>query len=47
MTLQQKRLLKDVFPGELKYADVTSIHKKKEKSDKTNYRPVSILPNIS
>ena len=27
--------------------DVTPIHKKKDKSDKTNYRPVSILPNIS
>ena len=23
------------------------VHKKKDKSDKTNYRPVSILPNIS
>ena len=32
---------------DLKHADVTPIHKKKDKRDKTNYRPVSILPNIS
>ena len=30
-----------------KYADITSVHEKKEKSDKTNYIPVSILPNLS
>ena len=38
---------KGVFPDDLKHADVTPIHKKKDKSDKTNYRPVSILSNIS
>ena len=38
---------KCVFPNDVKHADVTPIHKKKDKSDKTNYRPVSILPNIS
>ena len=32
---------------ELKHGDVTPIHKKKAKSDKTNNRPVSILPKIS
>ena len=31
----------------MKYADVTPIHKKADKTDKTNYRPVSILPNLS
>ena len=35
------------FPNELRHAYFTAIHKKKDKSDKTNYRPVSILPNIS
>ena len=35
------------FPSELKDADVIPVHKKKDKSDKTNYRQVSILPNIS
>ena len=35
------------FSNELKHADVIPVHKKKDKNDKTNYRPVSILPNIS
>ena len=35
------------FPDELKYTDVIPVHKKNEKCDKTNYRPVSILTNIS
>ena len=38
---------KGVFPDYLKHAEITPIHKKKDKSDKTNYRPVSMLPNIS
>ena len=35
------------FPTGMKYADVTSIHRKDDKTDKTNYRPISILPNLS
>ena len=35
------------FRDELKYADIIPVHKKNEKCDKTNYRPVSILTNIS
>ena len=35
------------FPQVFKHADITPVHKKKEKSGKTNYRPVSILPNNS
>ena len=35
------------FPDELKHADVIPVHKKNEKCDKTNYRPVSILTKIS
>ena len=35
------------FPDELKHADVIPVHKKNETCDKTNYRPVSILTNIS
>ena len=35
------------FPEELKHADVIPVHKKNEKCNKTNYRPVSILTNIS
>ena len=35
------------FPTELKLADVIPVYKKKSKNFKDNYRPVSILPNIS
>ena len=35
------------FPDELKHADVIPVHKKNEKCNKINYRPVSILTNIS
>ena len=35
------------FPDELKHSDVIPVYKKNEKCDKTNYRPVSILINIS
>ena len=31
----------------MKYADVIPIHKKDDKTDKENYRPISILPNLS
>ena len=35
------------FPNELKIADVTPILKKEDPLDKTNYRPISILPTVS
>ena len=35
------------FPGSLKMADISPVHKKDDLSNKTNYRPVSILPSIS
>ena len=35
------------FPTAMKYAEVTPIHKKDDKTDKENYRPISILPNLS
>ena len=35
------------YPLSLKTADVTPIHKEKEKTSKKNYRPVSILPILS
>ena len=34
------------YPNGLKYADVTPVFKKDDKSDKSNYRPISILPNL-
>ena len=38
---------KGQFPRVLKHADVVPVLKKEIKSDKKNYRPVSILPNLS
>ena len=38
---------KGVFPNELKQADIKSIYKKESRNEKENYRPVSILPNLS
>jgi len=35
------------FPDILKHADITPIHKKDTKCDTKNYRPISILPNLS
>ena len=35
------------FHNELKEADIVPVHKKKSKYSKENYRPISILPNIS
>ena len=35
------------YPNCLKYADVTPVFKKDDKSNKSNYRPISILPNLS
>ena len=35
------------FHNELKEADIVPVHKKKSKFSKENYRPISILPNIS
>ena len=36
-----------IFPSDLKVADVTPAFKKKSKTLKDNYTPISILPNIS
>ena len=36
-----------ILPSDLKLADVTPVYKKKSKNSKDNYRPVSILSNIS
>ena len=36
-----------IFPEQLKLAEVKPVYKKNLRADKENYRPVSILPNIS
>ena len=38
---------KSIFPSDLKLVDVTPVYTKKSKNSKDNYRPVSILSNIS
>ena len=38
---------KSVFPEELKQADIKPIHKKESRNEKENYRPVSILSNLT
>ena len=40
-------LEQSLFPHDLKLADVAPVYKKKSKASKGNYRPVSILSNIS
>ena len=42
-----KNLITSLFPEQLKYADVKPIFKKDSRNDKRNYRPASILSNIS
>ena len=38
---------KGVFPNELKQADIKPNYKKESRNEKENYRPISILPNLS
>ena len=40
-------LSRSEYPASLKYVDITPIFKKDDKTDKTNYRPIGILPNLS
>ena len=35
------------FPDDLKLTDVTALYKKDDRMNKTNYRPISLLPTIS
>ena len=35
------------FPDSLKLYNIVPVHKKKDATDKTNYRPISILPLLS
>ena len=40
-------LIKSEFPSILKLANITPVFKKVDRNSKENYRPVSILSNIS
>ena len=37
----------NLFPSDLKYANVSPLFKKDDNTNKENYRPISILPTIS
>ena len=43
----KKCLLDGTFPENLKTAEVKPVYKKQKRTDKNNYRPISILSNIS
>ena len=45
--LINKSLAQGLFPQSLKRAKIFTIFKSKDKLNITNYRPISILPNIS
>ena len=45
--IHQQYLLVSEFPSVLKQANITPVFKKGERYSKDNYRPVSILPNVS
>ena len=40
-------IIRCTFPPIMKYADVTPVHQKDDKTDKTNSRSISILPNLN
>ena len=42
-----KPLLDGIFLEDLKSVEVVPVYKKKKRTDKNNYRPLSILSNIS
>ena len=44
---QNNSLFRSIFPSYLKNANITPIFKKKDRANVENYRPVSILPNLS
>ena len=40
-------IMTGIFPNNLKLADVTPTHKKGDHTDKSNYRPISLLSTLS
>ena len=41
-----KSLALGIFPSSMKLANITPVFKKDDRTDKSNYRPTSILPNL-
>ena len=42
-----KSITEGIFPSQMKYADVTPLYKSKERQEKSNYRPISLLLTLS
>ena len=42
-----KSLALGMFPSSMKLANITPVFKKNDSTDKSNYEPISILPNLS
>ena len=42
-----KSLTLAMFPSSMKLANITPVFKKNDSTDKSNYEPISILPNLS
>ena len=47
LTEFNKSLKLSRFPHSMKSANITPVFKKNDRTDKTNYRPISIFPNLS
>ena len=45
--MKNRKIEKSNFPSCLKKANITPVFNKSDRNSKHNYRPVSILPNIS
>ena len=42
-----KSITSSIFPSILKLADIISVYTKDSRYEKSNYRPISVLPNLS
>ena len=42
-----KPISSSTFPSIIKLADITPVYKKDSRYEKSNYRPISVLPNLS
>ena len=46
-TIYNNSITNSCYSSPLKWADITPVHKKDDRSLKSNYRPISILPSVS
>ena len=46
-TIYNNSITNSCYPSPLKWADITPVHKKDDRSLKSNYRPISTIPSVS